>query len=212
MDKCRDHAVKKEKKERKKKKKKIRNVRVALSLYWVAHISSRMWTDKHGDIFHVCRIKNNLTWPVAYFCLCFPPWVCSSALYIQHPALVLVELVYCRVGLVFGALINSLVSWCLRRGTGFTPTETTLRNIKDEEHRTATSTFTQLLSSEGLTFSVLYCPQRLWGLLGTKSPGRPLRLSHSSWALRVSRSVYFTVYRDYALLSTEIMLYCPQRL
>ena len=150
----------KKKKERKKKRK-IRNVRVALSLYWVAHISSRMWTDKHGDICHVCRIKNNLTWPVAYFCLCFPPWVCSSALYIQHPALVLVELVYCRVGLVFGALINSLVSWCLRRGTGFTPTETTLR------------------------------------ILRTRSTGRPPRLSHSSWALRVSRSVCFTVHRDY---------------
>ena len=33
-------------------------------------------------------------------------------------------------------------------------------------------------------FSVALHPQRPSGLLGTGSPGRPLRLSHSSWALR----------------------------
>ena len=33
-------------------------------------------------------------------------------------------------------------------------------------------------------FSVALRPQRPYGLLGTGSPGRPPRLSHSTWALR----------------------------
>ena len=52
------------------------------------------------------------------------------------------------------------------------------------EPRTATSTFTQLLSV--LPFSVALCPQRPCGLLGTGSPGRPSLLPHSSWGLSVS--------------------------
>ena len=63
----------------------------------------------------------------------------------------------------------------------FTSTET-VGAIGDGEPRTSTSTFTQLLSSE-IQFNVALRPQRPWGLLRTGSPGRPLRLSHSFWAL-----------------------------
>ena len=59
----------------------------------------------------------------------------------------------------------------------FTSTENT-GIIRDGEPRTATSTFTQLLCSEILQFSVALRPQRPQGLLGTGSPGRPSRLSH----------------------------------
>ena len=64
----------------------------------------------------------------------------------------------------------------------FTSTETT-GTVRDVEPRKATSTFTQLLSSE-LEFSVALRPQRPQALLRIGSPGRPPRLSHSSWALR----------------------------
>ena len=62
----------------------------------------------------------------------------------------------------------------------FTSTETILRTIWDREPRTATSIFTQFLSSEILQFNVALRPQRPYGPLGTRSPGRPPRLSHSS--------------------------------
>ena len=54
-------------------------------------------------------------------------------------------------------------------------------SIRDETPRTATSTFTQLLSSETLKkkfdFDVALRPQRPYGLLGMGSPGRPPPLS-----------------------------------
>ena len=57
------------------------------------------------------------------------------------------------------------------------------RLIRDGELRTATSTFTHLLSSE-VRVLVQCCftstKKKPSGLLGTESPGRPPRLSHSS--------------------------------
>ena len=50
---------------------------------------------------------------------------------------------------------------------------------------TATSTFTQLLGSE-FKLNVALGPQRPYGLSGTGSPGRPPRLSHSFRALSSS--------------------------
>ena len=66
----------------------------------------------------------------------------------------------------------------------FTSTET-IRHLRDEEPWTATSTFTQFLSSEYrvFKFSVALRAQRPYGLLGTRNPGLPPRLLHSSWAL-----------------------------
>ena len=60
-----------------------------------------------------------------------------------------------------------------------------LRTISNGEPRTSTSTFTQLLSSGANTrlFNDTLRPQRPYGLFGTGSPGRPPRLSHSSWTL-----------------------------
>ena len=58
------------------------------------------------------------------------------------------------------------------------------QTIRDGEPRTSTSTFTQLRSSEHTHFfSFALRPQRPYRPLGTGSPGRPSRLSHSSWAL-----------------------------
>ena len=53
---------------------------------------------------------------------------------------------------------------------------------KGGEPRTATSTFTQLQSSEkaAVQFSVVLRPLRPYGPLGMGNPGRPPRLSHSS--------------------------------
>ena len=63
----------------------------------------------------------------------------------------------------------------------FTSTET-IRTIRDGEPRTATSIFTHW-ALKPWKFSVALRPQRLYGLLGTGSPGRPPRLSRSSWVL-----------------------------
>ena len=54
--------------------------------------------------------------------------------------------------------------------------------IRDREYRAATSTLTQLLNYAEFseTFKAFLYPQRLYGLLGTGSTGRPPRLSHSS--------------------------------
>ena len=53
--------------------------------------------------------------------------------------------------------------------------------LRTQRARTATSTFTQLLNSADSSFGVALRPQRpCYGLLGTVSPGRPPRLSHSS--------------------------------
>ena len=52
---------------------------------------------------------------------------------------------------------------------------------------TSTLSLTQLLSSE-FKFSAALRPQRPYGLLGTGSPGRPPRLSHSSSALTMRSS------------------------
>ena len=54
----------------------------------------------------------------------------------------------------------------------------TMRLLRAGEPRTGTSTFTQLLSS--VTSVLLYVHRDHNGLLGTGSPGRPPRLSHSS--------------------------------
>ena len=59
----------------------------------------------------------------------------------------------------------------------FTSTETSELLGNTGPH---TSTFTQLLSSPCVRFSVALRPQRPQGLLGTGSPGRTLRLSHIS--------------------------------
>ena len=64
---------------------------------------------------------------------------------------------------------------------GFTATEI-VRTTRDGKSRTATSTFTHTHSSWALTlrkFSVTLRPQRPLGLLGTGSPRRPPRLSHT---------------------------------
>ena len=47
-----------------------------------------------------------------------------------------------------------------------------------------------LLNYELFVSMLLYrlCPQRLYGLLGAGSPGRPPRLSHSSWTMSMSSS------------------------
>ena len=56
------------------------------------------------------------------------------------------------------------------------------RPIRDGEPRTATSTVTQLLSSDpsAVHFSVALRPQIPYGLLGTGSPERPPPLSHTA--------------------------------
>ena len=62
--------------------------------------------------------------------------------------------------------------------------------FRDGEPRTATSIFTQLLCSVFvavvfLCFLQVQCclrPRRPYGLLGTGTPGRPPRLTHSFWA------------------------------
>ena len=79
------------------------------------------------------------------------------------------------------------------------PSTETIRFIRDGEPRTATSTFTQLLNSgRDFQFSVPFRPQKPSGLLGTGSPGRPPRLSHSSWALEeTSSSVFLSVHRNH---------------
>ena len=71
----------------------------------------------------------------------------------------------------------------------FTPTET-VRTIRDGKPRTPISIFTQLLSYERETelSSVLLYVHRDVGSIRDGSPGRPPRLSHSSWAL--SRSLF----------------------
>ena len=100
----------------------------------------------------------------------------------------------CSLCVIPASVFNVLMwqSWCERRKIAtdnkvfwiwrykfnihsFTSTETVLRTIRDGEPRTSTSTFTQLLSSES-GFSVALRPQRLFGLSGTGSPGRPPRL------------------------------------
>ena len=65
--------------------------------------------------------------------------------------------------------------------------------FRDWGPRTSTSTFTQLLSSALPTspfffFTVALRPLRPYRLLGTGSPGRLSRLSHSCWALRRNHS------------------------
>ena len=67
--------------------------------------------------------------------------------------------------------VRSLVQCC------FTYTEK-IRTVRDGEPRTSTSTFTQLLGL--FKFNVALRPQRPYGLLGTVSPERPPRLSHST--------------------------------
>ena len=110
-------------------------------------------------------------------------------------------------------------SWPLTGLVQFYSTSTeTARTISDGKPRTATSTFTQLLTSDRPCSMLLYVhrdspdyqrreardghldfhtapdlwqalfnvtlrPQRQPGLLATGSPGRPPRLSHSSWPL-----------------------------
>ena len=79
----------------------------------------------------------------------------------------------------------------------FTSTET-VGAVRGGEPRTTTSAFTQLLSSDHISSMLLYVqwhhvlmfkfhvalrPQKLQELLGMGNPGRPSRLSHSSWAL-----------------------------
>ena len=54
------------------------------------------------------------------------------------------------------------------------------KDCQGQGARSSTSTFTQLLSSEILQFSIALRPQRPYGLSGTGSPGRPSPLSHSS--------------------------------
>ena len=67
----------------------------------------------------------------------------------------------------------------------FTSTDT--RTISGGEHRTYILTFTQLLSSVALEFQVqvqcCFTSTEIQELLGTGSPGRTSRLSHSSWDL-----------------------------
>ena len=74
----------------------------------------------------------------------------------------------------------------------FTSRET-FCTIRDGEPRTAASTVTHLLSSDTDTkfrFSVALRPQKPLGLLGTGSPGRPPRLSHSPRALGFLRNTW----------------------
>ena len=59
----------------------------------------------------------------------------------------------------------------------------TIRTIRDGVPRTATSTFTQLLSSGPSNVEVLLYVHRNRRFIRDGSPGRPPRLSHSSWAL-----------------------------
>ena len=103
-----------------------------------------------------------------------------------------------------------------------TSTET-LQTIRDGEPRTSTSSFTQLPSSDwapcsfsllllcprrphvlksrklwsllSFHFSVALHPQRLYGPLGTGSPGHPPRLSRSSW-VPCSCSLLLYIHRD----------------
>ena len=67
----------------------------------------------------------------------------------------------------------------------FTSTET-IRTIMDGVPRTATSTFTQLLSSGPSNVEVLLYVHRNRRFITDGSPGRPPRHSHSSWALMPS--------------------------
>ena len=57
--------------------------------------------------------------------------------------------------------------------------------VRDVEHMTATSGFTQLMSSECLlsSVSVVLHPHRPYGLLRTGNPGQPPELSLSSECL-----------------------------
>ena len=74
-----------------------------------------------------------------------------------------------------------------------------MRTFRDGEPRTATSTFTQLLSSEDkeFKFSVALRPERPTEFWGAGSPVRPPRFSHSSLALTSSSSsVLLYVQRD----------------
>ena len=73
----------------------------------------------------------------------------------------------------------------------------TIRLIRDGEPRTATSTFTQLLSSERQWFNVTLHPQIPSGLLGMGSQGLPPQLSHSSWAPSVSGSLLLNSHRNH---------------
>ena len=91
----------------------------------------------------------------------------------------------------------------------FTSTETT-RTIRDKEPRTSTSISTQLLGSEFVLseFSVALRQQRPSGLLGTGSPGRPPRLSHSSRALTVGRvdfASYASKHHEATIMSEEFL-------
>ena len=81
-----------------------------------------------------------------------------------------------------------------------------LRSVTFGEVRTTTSTLTQLLSSDFCQRIFFYYgvlrPQRPYGLLGTGSPGRPPRLSHSSRVLiSVSASPSFMVLYVYRIVS-----------
>ena len=62
-------------------------------------------------------------------------------------------------------------------------------------------------------FNVALRPQRLYGLLGMVSPGRPPRLSHSSWALRTLSLPFSAALRPqrlYGLLGTGSPGWPPQ--
>ena len=67
--------------------------------------------------------------------------------------------------------------------------------IRDGEARTATSTFTRLLSSksENVVVEVLLYVHRNRRLLRDGSPGRPRRLSHSFWALKTENTLYSAI-------------------
>ena len=58
-------------------------------------------------------------------------------------------------------------------------------------------------------FNQALWPQRPKGLSGTGSPGRPPRLSHSSWTLRYYGSVLLYVPRDHTDCSS-VLLYVPR--
>ena len=60
-------------------------------------------------------------------------------------------------------------------------------------------------SRNSFKFSVALRPQRPQGLLGTWSPGRPPRISHSSWALQ--KLIYLFIH-TYTCL--KLILQCPK--
>ena len=92
------------------------------------------------------------------------------------------------------------------------------RRIRDGEPRAATSTFTQLVSSVYRVFTLkcYFTSTETVGVLGTGSPGRPPRLSHSCSALcdgGIATSVYnsdwFVQPRALPLHTTPTASPCP---